>query len=141
MGLINRIKRTNVNRNVWTQIARITIICELIAATATAITCNQGDHCGLAFVTVAAIFVVAIVFIVWLAWFSYVIWAKRHLTPMHPKGYKMLDSIDFCLFAYWIIASIFKTAIGAWVVPVVALIWMTSIYIAFKYKTYEAKIN
>lgn len=141
MGLINRIKRTNVNRNVWTQIAQLTVICGLIAATATAITSNQGDHCGLAFVTVAAIFVVAIVFIVWLAWFSYVIWAKRHLTPMHPKGYKMLDTIEFCLFAYWIIASIFKIAIGAWVVPIVALIWMASIYIALKYRTDEAKTN
>lgn len=118
--------------------AQITVICGLIAATATAITSNQGDHCGLAFVSVAAIFVVAIVFIVWLAWFSYVIWSKRHLVPMHPK---MLDTIDFCLFAYWIIASIFKIAIGAWVVPVVALIWMASIYIALKYRTDEAKTN
>lgn len=121
--------------------AQTTVICGLIAATATAITCNQGDHCGLAFVTVAAIFVVAIVFIVWLVWFTYVIWAKRHLTPMHPKGYKMPDTIDLCLFAYWIIASIFKIAIGTWIVPIVALIWMASIYIALKYRTDEATTN
>lgn len=138
MGLLNRIKRTNVTRNIWTQIARLTIICGLIVATGTAITSNQGDHCGLAFVSVAAISAVAIVFIACLVWFIYVIWAKRHLTPMHPKEYKMLDTIDFCLFAYWIIASIFKIAIGAWVVPIVALIWIASIYIALKYKTAKA---
>lgn len=138
MGLLNRIKRTNVTRNVWTQIARLTIICGLIVATGTAITCNQGDHCGLAFVSVAAISAVAIVFIAWLVWFIYVIWAKRHLTPMHPYGYKTLDTIDFFLFAYWIIASIFKIVIGAWVTPIVALIWIASIYIALKYKTAKA---
>lgn len=138
MGLLNRIKRTNVNRNVWTQIARLTIICGLIVATGTAITCNQGDYCGLAFVSVAAILAVAIVFIAWLVWFIYVIWAKRHLTSMHPYGYKTLDTIDFFLFAYWIIASIFKIVIGAWVTPIVALIWIASIYIALKYKTAKA---
>lgn len=138
MGLLNRIKRTNVTRNVWTQIARLTIICGLIVATGTAITCNQGDHCGLAFVSVAAISTVAIVFIAWLVWIIYVIWAKHHLTPMHPYGYKTLDTIDFFLFAYWIIASIFKIAIGAWVTPIVALIWIASIYIALKYKTAKA---
>ncbi len=75
--------------------AQITVICGLIAATGVAVTCNQGDHCGLAFVSVAAIAAVAIVFIAWLVWFLYVIWTKRHLVPMHPKGYKILDSIDF----------------------------------------------
>ncbi len=134
MGLLNRIKNTNVTRNVWTQIAQLTVICGLIAATATAITSNQGDHYGLAFVTVAAIFVVAIVFISWLGWLTYVIWAKRHLIPMDPQGYKILDSIDFCLFSYWIIASIFKVAIGAWVAPIVVLIWIASIAIAIKYR-------
>ncbi len=139
MGLLNRIKGTNVIRNIWTQIARITVICGLLVATAAAITCNQGDHCGLAFVSVAAIFVVAVVFIAWSAWFTYVVWVRRHLSPMLPKGYKMLDSINFCLFSYWIVASIFKIAIGAWVIPIVTLIWMASIYIALKYKTDEAK--
>ena len=134
MGLLNRIKRTNVIRNVWTQVAQITVICGLIAATGATVTCNQGDHCGLAFVSVAAIAAVAIVFIAWLVWFIYVIWAKRYLTPMAPHGYKILDSIDFCLFTYWIIASIFKVAIGAWVVPIVALIWIASIAIAIKYR-------
>lgn len=98
MGLLNRIKRTNVTRNVWTQMAQITIICGLIVATGTAITCNQGDHCGLAFVSVAAIAAVAIVFIAWLVWFIYVIWAKRYLTPMALHGNKILDSIDFLSF-------------------------------------------
>lgn len=134
MGLLNRIKKTNVTRNVWTQMAQITIICGLIVATGTAITCNQGDHCGLAFVSVAAILAVAIVFIAWLGWFAYVIWTKRHLTPMAPHGYKILDSIDFSLFTYWIIASIFKVAIGAWVAPIMALIWIASIAITIKYR-------
>lgn len=138
MGLLNRIKRTNVTRNGWTQVAQITVICGLIAATGATVTCNQGDHCGLAFVSVAAIAAVAIVFIVWLAWFIYVIWAKRYLVPMHPKGYRILDSIDFCLFVYWIVASVFKVAIGAWIVPIVSLIWLASIYIAFKYRTDKA---
>lgn len=134
MGLLNRIKRTNITRNVWTQMAQLTIICGLIVATGTAITCNQGDHCSLAFVSVAAIIAVAIVFIAWLGWFIYVVWAKRYLTPMALHGYKILDSIDFCLFTYWIIASIFKVVIGAWVVPIVALIWIASIAIAIKYR-------
>lgn len=137
MGLLNRIKRTNVIRNIWTQMAQITVICGLIAATGVAVTCNQGDHCGLAFVSVAAIAAVAIVFIAWLVWFLYVIWTKRHLVPMHPKGYKILDSIDFWLFVYWIVASVFKVATGAWIVPIVALIWVASIYIAFKYDKTE----
>ena len=124
----------NVTRNVWTQIAQITIICGLIVATGTAITCKQGDHCGLAFVSVVAILAVAIVFIAWLVWFIYVIWAKRYLPPMAQHGYKILDSIDFCLFTYWIIASIFKVAIGAWVAPIVTLIWIASIAIAIKYR-------
>ena len=57
---------------------------------------------------------------------------------MHPYGYKTLDTIDFFLFAYWIIASIFKIVIGAWVTPIVALIWIASIYIPLKYKTAKA---
>ena len=134
MGLLNRIKRTNVTRNVWTQMTQITIICGLIVAAGTAITCNQGEHCGLAFVSVAAILAVAIVFIAWLVWFIYVIWAKRYLTPMALHGFKILDSIDFFLFTYWIIASIFKVAIGAWIAPIVALIWIASISIAIKYR-------
>lgn len=117
--------------------AQITVICGLIAATGAAVTCNQGDHCGLAFVSVAAIAAVAIVFIAWLVWFLYVIWTKRHLVPMHPKGHKILDSIDFWLFVYWIVASVFKVATGAWIVPIVALIWVASIYIAFKYDRTE----
>ena len=141
MEFINRIKRTNVTRNVWTQIAQITVICGLIAATGASITCNRGDYCGLAFVSVAAISAVAIVFIAWLVWFLFIIWAKRHLAPMHPKGYKILDSIYFWLFAYWIVASVFKVAIGAWVVPIVALIWVASIYIAFKYRTDMVIVN
>lgn len=139
MGLLNRIERTNVTRNVWTQIAQITVICGLIAATGAAITCNRGDYCGLAFISAAAIFAVAIVFIVWLVWFIYVIWAKRHLAPMHPKGYKFLDSVDLGLFTYWIVTSVFKIAIGAWVVPIVALIWLASIYTAMKYRTDKVK--
>ena len=134
MGLLNLIKRTNVTRNVWTQMAQITIICGLIVATGTAITCNQGDHCGLAFVSMAAILAVAIIFVAWLVWFIYVTWAKSHLAPMALHGYKILDTIDFCLFAYWIIASIFKVAIGAWVVPIVTIIWIASIAIAIKYR-------
>ncbi|MDE6532032.1 MAG: hypothetical protein K2M27_00695 [Muribaculaceae bacterium] len=137
MGLLNRIKRSNVIRNVWTQMAQITVICGLILATGTANACIQRDHYGLAFAYTAAICAVAIVFISWLGWFIYVILTKRHLVPMHPEGYMILDCIELCLFLFWIISLIFNTDIGAWVVPVLILIWIASGYIALKYKTSE----
>ena len=75
--------------------AQITIICGLIVLAGTAITCNQGEHCGLAFVSVVRNFSCCHCLYCRLVWFIYVIWAKRYLTPMALHGFKILDSIDF----------------------------------------------
>lgn len=131
MNIIERIKRTNVLRNVWTQMAQITLICGLLVLYATN---NSGEHCGLYFVGFAAMVGIAVVFVVWLFWFLYVVWSKRHLAPMALKGYKILDSIDFILFCYWILCWFFPVLIQPWCISIIEAVWIASAVIAYKFR-------
>lgn len=134
MDIFNKIKKTNVIRNVWTQMAQITVICGLITAIAVSAECYKGEHCGLAFLFPALIIATATVFAAWLIWFIYILHTQRCLKPMHPKGYKILDTLDFCLFLYWIISSIFPITVGILTLPLIACIWTISIPVALKFK-------
>lgn len=133
MGLINRMRKTNIIHNVWTQMAQITILCGLITATGVSIDYNRHGGSGLEIVAFAALCLIAVVFIAWLLWFLYVVCAQRRVSSMNPKGYKILDTINFCLFVYWIISSIFSITFGAWTLPLMVLIWLSSFAIAKKY--------
>lgn len=63
MGLINRMRKTNIIHNVWTQMAQITILCGLITATGVSIDYNRHGGSGLEIVAFAALCLIAVVFI------------------------------------------------------------------------------
>lgn len=111
--------------------AQITLLCGLLVLLATN---KSGDHCGLYFVGFAALLGIAVVFITWLIWFIYVIWAKRHLLPMNPKGYKILDTIDFVLFVYWILCWFFPVLIQTWCISILEVVWLASAIVAYKFR-------
>lgn len=132
MSLLSRIKSTNVFRTAVTQMSQISILCGLITATVIWVDCLSAEHCGLAFVSFAAIVATAVVFVFWLVWLLYVLCGEVRQTPMGPSGYALLEMIDCCLFTYWIGASLFHPIATLWAVPVLAVVWIIAFVIALR---------
>lgn len=131
MNIVERIKETNIMRNVWTQMAKITLMCGLLVFYAS----NKGDdHCGLYFVGFASLLGIAVVFISWLIWFIYVLCTKKRLAAMSQRGYKILDTIDFVLFVYWILCWFLPVLIQPWCISILEAVWLTSAIVAYKYR-------
>lgn len=121
-------------RNVWTQVAQISLICGLIAAIGTLSECRDSQLCDMPASTYAILVAVAAIFITWTAWAIYIICKRRRLMPMAARGYSILDNIDCALLLCWIIASLFPRLEGMWMAPFATTTWVASMLIAIKYR-------
>lgn len=138
MGILNRIKNTNITRNVRTQIVLLTVICYLIIIASVAAECERGACGGLVLVSVIATVIIAVAFLGWIIWFAYIVWTKKHLEAMNARAYKVLDAIGSIMFGYWILCRIFPVMTGRWIIPIIAIVWMVLMLTAWKYRKSEA---
>lgn len=126
-------------RNVWTQVAQISLISGLIAAIGTLSGCRDSRLCAMPASTYAILVAVVAIFITWTAWAIYIICKRRRLTPMAARGYSILDNIDCALLLCWIIVSLFPRLGGMWMLLFAATSWLTSMLVAIKYRrSYDA---
>lgn len=121
-------------RNVWTQVAQISLICGLIAAIGTLSECRDSLLCEMPVSTYAILVAVVAIFITWTAWAIYIICTRRRLTPMAARGYSILDNIDCALLLCWIIVSLFPRLGGMWMSLFAATAWLASMLVAIKYR-------
>lgn len=123
-----KIPKTNITRSPITKMAMITVLSCVLIMYGTA----PFKHGGADDVFSAAMTINAVVFIAWLIWAICVLVTKRRLKPMSPQAYKLLDGIDFVLFAYWIVAWFISSATGPWIVWPMAAIWLASLIITIR---------
>lgn len=116
MGLI----RTNLMRHASTVLAINTVLCCLIILFSTREFILTPFYYGVALVDFA-------VFVGWLIWASYILCAKKILSPMDAKAYTVLEWVNNILFIYWVLSRFVRAISGWWIVPIITVIWLFSI--------------
>lgn len=120
--------QTNIMKTAITHMALITILCCVLIIFGTA----EEEHCGLMLVSAAAALIDVMTLTGWIIWALYVRIKKRVLKPLPKKTRTTLDTIGCILFVYWILSRIFPSITGAWIIPIVSLTWIISLFIAIK---------
>lgn len=120
--------QTNIMKTTITHMALITILCCVLVIFGTA----EEEHCGLMFVSAAAALIDVMTLTGWIIWALYVRIKKMVLKPLPHKTLLTLDTIGCILFVYWILIRIFPSFTGAWIIPIVSLTWIISLFIAIK---------
>ncbi len=121
MTLISRLRKSNITRCVWTQLAQITILCGIILVWSSNPTVSH-----------TALMVTGAVFLIWLLWFLFILFTRRVLTAMPSKAYSVLDNIDCILFLFWVCVWIFSSLVMQFTIYVVLAAWIGSIIVAFR---------
>lgn len=120
--------KSNIMKTAVTHMALITILCCVLIIFGT----GEEEHCGLMLVSAAAALIDLATLTGWLIWAHYVRIKKIVLKSLPRKTRTTLDSIGCILFVYWIFSRIFPVITGAWIIPLVSVIWIISLWIALK---------
>lgn len=122
-------------RNVWTQMASIAMsMCFAIQGALIVGYKRRGDLNDLIALDYALVIALMSIGLVWSLCFLFVVWAKRYLTPMEPKGLNMLETISTVVFLYWLISLLINVLTGFWALPILLAVWIWSIYLGYKYR-------
>lgn len=122
--------KTNLMNSPVTLMGIITVLVCILIAYGT-----QSVESGwLTYVNFGAMIVDITVFVGWLIWATYIMAKQVVLTPLTPRGAKIIDNIGCILLAYWILIRIFPSAIGPWIIPVVLAVWICALCIVLKNK-------
>lgn len=121
---------SNIMDSKYSLVARLSIICCLIIIAGT----SAGEHCGLHFVSFAAILIDAAIFLAWLIWVIIVNLKKIPVRPMNPEPRNFINIVSFMLFVYWILTGFFDAICGPWIVIPTIVIYIATIIITFTMK-------
>ena len=126
-NFLNRLANTHFMQYSWSQLAKVTILCGLLAAIGTLKDCNPIESGGLPFVSVIILVITLSLFFIWVGFFIYAVSYNKSYTPLDQKSSRWIDSICYAIFIYWIIFNIFPSAIGIWILPILIIIWLGSL--------------
>lgn len=133
-NFLNRITNTHFMQCACSQFAKVTILCGLLAAISILKDSRPTVSGGLPIISVIILVGTLILFFIWIGFFVYAVSYGKTYIPISPKSSRWIDAVCYAIFLYWIIFSIFPSAIGIWILPILIIIWGASLIIILKSK-------